>query len=110
MQAKPYVTPSLWASIAADQEASLKQGGNGSPIPHWVQVHRMDYVLILHSGVMAEAGVTPTSEIVQVTFAVQKTGLDLPQEETGAVQVVQLGMQKIAGKWLVAKEYASPVG
>jgi hypothetical protein len=110
MLAKKYATSALWSTISASQEASLKQGGNGSPIPHWVSVHRMEYVDVLHSGVMAQAGVTPTSEIVQVTFAIQKTGLDLPQETTGATQVVQLGMQKVSGKWLVAKQYAYPVG
>ena len=111
MMVKPYVTASLWHSIAADQQASIKQhGGNGSPVTRWVLLHRMDYVTILHSGVMAQAGVTPTSEVTQVTFVIHKTGLDFPVEETGPVEVVQFEMYKVDGKWLIAKQYASPVG
>jgi hypothetical protein len=108
---KPYVTKALWAQIYQQQYSPTPFNPDVEPYRRWIAVHRMTFANILQSGVITEAGVTPTSQVEQVTFDIEKTGLDLPSTgETSGVQIEQLLMNKVNGQWLVAKQYQQLAG
>ncbi len=110
MLIKPYVTPAMWSQISQGQQSGT-YNPNIEPYSRWIAVHRMTFANILHSGVMAEAGVTPTSQVEQVTYDIERTGTDLPSSgAVSGIQIEQLLMNKINGHWLVAKQYSSLSG
>jgi len=107
---KPYVTSSIWAGISSTQESAIQSGNDSpkiAPMSTWIAEQRIESASILQASVMTAAGVTPTSEVVQVLYQVVKTGLGISSEETGPTQIEQLQLQKVAGHWLVAKQYSS---
>jgi hypothetical protein len=107
---KPYVTSSMWAGISSLQQSAIKLGNNSpklAPMSTWIAEQRIESALIIQSSVMTAAGVTPTSEVVQVVYKTLKTGLGISTEEAGPVQIEQLKMQKVGGNWLVAQQYSS---
>jgi len=110
MLAKPYVTPQMWQQIAQAQEASGPVNYHQAPYSRWIAEQRIESAQILQASTIVEAGVTPTSEVVQITYRILKSGLDYPSGVYGPVQVEQLQMQKTNGHWLVAKQYTSLYG
>ncbi len=107
---KPYVTSSMWAGISSLQQSAIRLGNNNpklAPMSTWITEQRIESALIVQSSVMTAAGVTPTSEVVQVLYRIVKTGLGITSEEVGPVQIEQLQMQKVGANWLVAHQYSS---
>ncbi len=111
LRAKPYCTTSYWASLdqqvrSAEAAQSPGHGDSGDNV-YWQNVQSEKETLFIEptaAYVITEAGVTPTSEWVRVTYDttdVTARNPDPAPQYGGQEDVV---MSKVGSRWLVSGE------
>ncbi len=104
---RPYVTSAMNAYDA-------RQAARPVPAPavtKWKQEVRFkvgSYALVTSAFVVTDAGVTPTTCVVNVSFLLGTTQNGERQSTSGGTIVSAFRMQKIGGTWYVASEPLLP--
>ena len=111
LKAKPYCAPSYWATLdhrvqSAEAAQAAGQGDSGDAV-FWQQVQSDKETLFINptnAYVITEAGVTPTSEWVRVTYNTADVTARNPDPAPQYGGQEDLIMSKVGGHWLVTGE------
>ena len=105
--ARAYMTPAYYRLLDGVEQRAIRDGGAPGDAAYWHNLHvRKDgqYAVIDFAYVAAEAGVTPTSEVVRVAYWLGSVtgGVTEAVDTEHVPTIVDLSMEKIDGRWEVS--------
>ena len=113
--ARPYMTQAYYDLLDAIEQRALVEHETAETAVYWHQVKTEKlgyYIEVAWSYTIIEAGVTPTTQTVRVAFRRGNIvgGVSEPIATTHVLSIVDLSMQKVDGRWEVARVQSRTAG
>ncbi|MDA8358861.1 MAG: hypothetical protein M0Z95_21775 [Actinomycetota bacterium] len=113
--ARPYMTKAYYDLLDSIEQRALAAHPTPETAVYWHQVKTEKlgyYIEVAWSYTIIEAGVTPTTQTVRVAFRRGNVfgGVSEPIATTHVLSIVDLSMQKVDGRWEVARVQSRTAG